>query len=240
MRWVVTSLSRTRHFGPSKWLPSPGIQTTKCFLKWLYLIWQGSLISSWRRRKNNQFQQQHTGVKALAQSEFNSFSYQKWLQSWSHTPPGVPPSSYGQPTCECGLTNMALGNWEPGVQNYHICTFKQLSKMFLSGFFFFSGRGVQIRRVGCKDCQCCADSCWYSILSCASENVGNVQLRTELWIYADEREYGSTSFYLVKGLICVNKYKNLLYAQLQNSVIYSRFSNIYFIIAYVQQTGFQE
>lgn len=47
-------------------------------------------------------------------------------------------------------------------------------------------------------------------------------------------------FKLVKGLICVNKYKNLLCAQLQNSIIYSRFSNIYFIIAYVQQAGFQE
>lgn len=67
-----------------------------------------------------------------------------------------------------------------------------------------------------------------------------MRLRIELWIYANEREYSSIYFYLVKGLICINKYKNLLYAQLQKSIIYSRFSNIYFIIAYVQQTGFQD
>lgn len=56
----------------------------------------------------------------------------------------------------------------------------------------------------------------------------------------ESREYFFFFLMLVKVLICVNKYKNLLYAQLQNSIIYRRFSDIYFIIAYVQQAGFQE
>lgn len=77
---------------------------------------------------------------------------------------------------------MALGTWEPTVQSYHICTFKQFSKKFLSGFFSFlpdefrsEGWVAEIATA----MQIRADTA-FIMLSSASKDVGNVQLGADL------------------------------------------------------------
>lgn len=207
MRRVVTSPSRSRHFSPRQVSPL-GVQTTKCFLKLLYSDCQGSLISLWSILEEKE--------KTVSATTWRGRSISPGSQSLcprrserACSPDLFLPHKHSTVKLQAAYLRLLPYKYRtsylvPGNLVYKTATdvlFKSsLTCFWVDDFFFsfppaeFTSEGWVLKIAAAREIH--ADTAFIP-LSFASKGVGNVQLRTDLWLYTNGREYSSILFFFL-------------------------------------------